>query len=118
MLVRDRALLVGPSRWRNWLRLLVNFWFVLFGSCALGILIALWLNATPNGPIVFGVWMVNRLLFILTLPAWAGWFAYKLGLIRCPCCDLRFDSRLWFPIRAECENCGYNIRTNSRRGDF
>jgi hypothetical protein len=118
MLVRDRTLLLRSSRWRYWLRLLINSWFTLLGLTILGILIALWLDAEPDSPIIFLVWLTSRTVFILALPAWVAWFAYKLGLIRCPCCDLRFDSRMWFPIRNECENCGFNQGTVSRRGDF
>jgi len=47
---------------------------------------------------------------------------FRRGDFRCPCCGNSFtERRLWFPrltVPSRCENCGYDIVTMHRAGDF
>jgi hypothetical protein len=44
--------------------------------------------------------------------------AFKIGAIRCPCCGGQFSARSKFFPAAECDNCGYNVETGHKNGDF
>ena len=100
------------------MRAFVNVWLALFLIQVVAILLWYFLGAVRNPPGIELLILLNRVFFLGALPAVVALFSFKLGIIKCPSCGLRFDTRLWVPIDAECANCGYNIRTISRRGDF
>jgi hypothetical protein len=118
MYVRDPAGLAGPSRWANALRLAVNVWvWLFFGSGAAILLLNLFrLQKTP-----WAVGIVALLVFgtfALAIIAVPGWYAFRLGFVKCPSCGEPFARGMLPLIGANCLNCGYDIQGRTRRGDF
>jgi hypothetical protein len=122
MFERNRAVLLRPSRWISLLRKLVNAWHVLFLCLAVVLLlIALFrVDVEEGGFLHFILWAWSRGLFVLAVLSWPGWFAFKLGVVSCPCCGESFAEKAGFSFLVEprCVNCGYDPSTISRRGDF
>jgi len=69
---------------------------------------------------------VGYLLVSLTGVFGIAWLAlviaFQNGIVKCPCCGGCFARRqvgipwLWFPSR--CDECGYDVSTGHREGDF
>ena len=52
------------------------------------------------------------------LPGVLANVSIRNGTVPCPCCGEPFAPRTGFYIAEECQNCGFNCRTQTRRGDF
>ncbi len=119
MYVRDRNLLRTPALRLNVLATTFNAWWCLFWFVALSIGLLTLVSADVVDsfrPVVSGL---AQLLGLLTLVAWPAWFAFRLGVIKCPCCGERFAAqRLGWTIERRCSSCGFDVRTVSRQGDF
>ena len=119
MFVRDHAALRSPARRLNALVVISNVWFVLFFAIAL-VLLALHLLTPELGARLFpAVQPFIAAAVLLAIPAWGAWFAIRMGLIKCPCCGDRFaNPKFGYSLSRKCENCGFDVRTLSRQGDF
>jgi len=118
MYVRDPVALAGPSRWRNRLRVTVNVWFGLFfGSMATILLLNLF--RLQGVQLVVGVVaLLVYTTFALAIIAVPGWYVFRFGFVKCPCCGEPFARGMLPFIGAHCSNCDYDIQARTRRGDF
>ena len=118
MYVRDQAYLKWPSFWLNGYRLAVHFgvvsFFVLLTSLAL-IHLTGWQH-----PVILHSVRIGLVAMMLVWPAVVVAPLVFQFLVKCPCCGSNFASGffgIYFPGRS-CQNCGYDVRTRMRTGDF
>jgi hypothetical protein len=115
--VRDPALLARPARRIRLYRRFANLL-----SALMGIIIALSvLNALVPSlkAVLFWVWAPFGVAALaVSLPGFLSHLGFWWGFIRCPCCSAPFLGRVAIPIANTCENCGFDVSTVSRRGDF
>jgi hypothetical protein len=119
MIVRNPDVLRAPARRMNVLIALFNVWIYAFALLALLIVLTSLLPETSRGSLkglMVGMSWVVVVLGVLVTP---GWFAIRLGFIKCPCCGETFGSdKLGWHLARACANCGFDVRTVSRPGDF
>jgi hypothetical protein len=109
------------SKWLAFAGMLVNLWNVLFWCFLAEILLINLIGVAEGGVLQFVLWSSGKCFFILSLICVPLWFAFKLGLIKCPCCGESFAMDLWsfrYALSPQCVNCGYDPATISRQGDF
>jgi hypothetical protein len=115
MYERDPAVLKTPARRLNAMVRIFNAWFTLFWVLGL-ILVSL--NLLPHSawlPFLPVLVILGAAYFLLALIAWPAWFAIRLGIVKCPCCGLRFaNPGFSFTLDQKCVNCGFDVRTASR----
>jgi hypothetical protein len=114
MFCRDPVLLAGPTRRvKLYRRLAISLPAVIV---FLGLLVPVVPSVKHIGPL--GGYAI---LFVFGCAAFAtfglGW-SFRVGAIRCPCCGEPFSPRSRTIPRAECDNCGFNVETGHRKGDF
>jgi hypothetical protein len=120
MYARDPVILRRPARRLNAIvrvsnALLLGFWVYAF-------LLLLLLYVVPKdivrsiAPALFTLSLAYAVLAIITAPFWC---AIRFGFIKCPCCGSRYDSRVFaFTLERKCGNCGFDVSSCSRQGDF
>jgi len=119
MYVRDPSALRRPASRIDAMVRIFNVWFSLFLLYALLILLMNIMPVEIRRPFLPLLEAYVWLVFVLAAIAWPAWFAIRLGLVKCPCCGLRFSHAVFsFSLSKECDNCGFNVRTVSRRNDF
>jgi hypothetical protein len=119
MFVRDPAMLKSSARRLNAMVVIANAWFVLFWVVALLIAAVNLLGADARS----AFWPTLQLLIgatvFVALLAWPAWFAIRLGVIKCPYCGERFaNPKFGFSLSRKCDNCGFDVHTVARQGDF
>ena len=119
MYVRDPATLRRPSILLCLMVHSFRLWFGLFWGL---IALVLMVNLVPKEVrewLVPILRMAGGTLAALSFVALPSWFAMTFGLVKCPCCSSRFfNGTFRFPLRRDCDNCGFNPCTRSRAGDF
>lgn len=117
MYVRSRDALVKPAKKMRIYRLLANsFWVFLL---AIAVFQGLRWLFPGSAEVVAMLFMPFSLAMGVLL---APWFlisvAFTWGIIRCPCCDSRFKGVFAVVVPRVCSNCGFDIITVRRPGDF
>jgi hypothetical protein len=115
--VRDQAKLKWPSFWLNVYRIAVHVGFVSFWVLLLTLAV---MHLTGwRDPVVLFLWRVGAGVTALLWPAvFLAPLVFQF-LAKCPCCGSNFVSR-WgiYTPGPRCENCGYDLRSRTRAGDF
>jgi len=119
MYVRDRLVLRKPAYWLNTAIWVVNIWLGMFLLIALAIALLALLPDDARAPLIPALRLTTSAFGIITIVAVPTWFAFKLGIVKCPCCASRFTgSPLAFTLNRRCGNCGFDVQSVSRQGDF
>ena len=120
MYVRDPLMLRQPTRWLNAIVRISNA--LLFGFWVYAFLFLLLFYIVPKdivrsiAPALFAVSLAYGVLAIIAMPFWC---AIRFGFVKCPCCGSRYDSRIFaFMLERKCGNCGFDVGSCSRQGDF
>jgi hypothetical protein len=115
--VRDPALLARPARRVRLYRRFANLLAALMGIIViLGVVNAL---APSLHAIVFWVWAPFGLAATaVAVPGFLSHIGFAWGFIRCPCCSEPFHGKVGLSIPRTCDNCGLDVVTVSRQGDF
>jgi hypothetical protein len=120
MYCRDPSLLARPTRLINFSRRAAQV--SLLASVVLLGAVAVTLSMYPSAARM----PVGDLLVVLIGGSGFPWLAISIvfqnGMVKCPCCGGPFAKRrmgaFWLRFPSRCDECGYDVSTGHRDGDF
>lgn len=117
MYCRDLKELDAPSRRLRTFRRVVNvvpFFFATTAAFAL----FLWAFPGSRDALVALALPINVLFAVVVLPWFVLSTCFMWGLVKCPYCGERFCSGFTIFVDEECQHCGFNVVSMTRKGDF